>query len=427
MIWKDNFDVVTPIVFHVIADSYQTIKLTMKTFLNVLLISFSIIAFSQTPEKISTQNYKFLEGPAWDGTEFIYFSDLNDFKVYKYSTIHNTFALAFSMDTKPNGLMFDSDKNLVICEFSAGKISRRSNTGSFIEYLSEGYNGTRFDNVNDLCIDAKGGVYFTDPSGSNSPNQTARRLYYINPNGTLSVVDDGTGYLYPNGVIISNDGLSLFVNDSQSYNIYKYDIDISTGLLSNKQNFATLTNNNDGDNLSRADGMALDSEENLYVSSKATVQIFNKNGAQTGTINFPTKTTNLVFGGIEKKTLYVTGWNELYKVEIFNEEENAQGFHHPFDLPENNLSAGPVFDKIIQNEFYPNPVSKNVIRMDIGKHTISEINISDISGSVTTIENFQLTDNVLEVQLNSNYKPGLYIISLKTDQATIYNKNILFK
>jgi len=136
MIWKDNFDVVTPNVFHVIADSYLTIKLTMKTFLNVLLILFSIIAFSQTPEKISTQNYKFLEAPAWDGTEFIYFSDLNDFKVYKYSTIHNTFALAFSMDTKPNGLMLDSDKNLVICEFSAGKISRRSNTWSFIEYLS---------------------------------------------------------------------------------------------------------------------------------------------------------------------------------------------------------------------------------------------------------------------------------------------------
>ncbi|WP_152287883.1 SMP-30/gluconolactonase/LRE family protein [Flavicella marina] len=390
------------------------------------IISMSLMA--QTPVQISTATYKFLEGPTWDGTEYIYFSDLNDFKVHKYSTINETFEVAFTMPTKPNGLMFDNNHNLVVCEFNVGKISKWSTDGTRISYLAETYDNKSFDHVNDLCVDKKGGVYFTDPYvGNGTPNQSSRRIYYITPEGNLTVVDDGTGYIFPNGVLISNDGNHLFANDSESYNIYKYDIDSNTGALSNKTIFATLTNNHDvSDALSRADGMTLDTDENLYISSKSTVQVFNKNGVQTNIINFPKYTTNLTFGGVSKKTLYVTGWKEVYKVEIFDEATTTHGFHHPFDLPvSGNLSTQNLRNSDLETNFFPNPTSNYKTQIDIGTSQIKKITIVTPKGEQFINEQYSLIGNMLELQLNPNFNKGVYFVSIQTKKGDLLNRNII--
>ena len=278
----------------------------------------SISLVSQTPVKLSTDQFKFIEGPVWDGAEYIYFSDVAKKKIHKYSIKKNTFSLAFdNFEDGCNGLIFDKEYNLIIAGFKAGNIAKRKTDGTLINYLTTGFNNKRFDNPNDLCIDKNGGIYFTDPTRRKEPFQSARRIYYITPNRKITVADNGETYTFPNGVLISNDGTSLFVNDSDSHAVYKYTIDNATGKISNKSVFANLTNTNDGDNKSRADGMAIDTKGNLYITSKLTIQVFNKKGVQIKSIQFPEQVTNCTFSGLDKKTLYVTATKNLYAVEIF--------------------------------------------------------------------------------------------------------------
>lgn len=296
----------------------------------LLLITFSYTNVSQEVIKLSTDQFRFIEGPVWDNSDFIYFSDIPAKKIYKYSVSKNTFTLAFDNNTDGcNGLMFDNNNNLVICGFRAGNIAKRKTDGTLIKTLFSSYNNNRFDNPNDLCIDKKEGIYFSDPTRRNPAFQSKRRIYYITPNGNLTIADNGDNYTFPNGVLISNDGKTLFVNDSDSHNIYKYDINTKDASISNKTVFTTLTNANDGNVKSLADGMALDTEGNLYVTSKKTVQVFNKKGKLINTITFPENTTNCTFGGVDKKTLFVTATKNLYAVNL-----DKTGFQHPFDLPE---------------------------------------------------------------------------------------------
>ena len=295
----------------------------------LLIIAFSYQSKAQTPVKLSTNQFRFIEGPAWDGAEFIYFSDIPDKKVYKYSVTNNTFALAFDNNTDGcNGLMFDQDYNLVVCGFRAGNIVRRKVDGTLIETLFTEYKGKRFDNPNEVCIDKKGGIYFTDPTRRTPPFQTKRRVYYITPEGKLTVATE-SGFTFPNGLLISNDGKHLFVNDSDTHDIYKFNINQTDGTITNKTVFTSLTNANDGEPKSQADGMALDTEGNLYVCSKLTIQIFNKQGTKTGSILFPEQTTNCTFGKPDKKTLFITATKNLYSINL-----TKTGFQHPFDLPE---------------------------------------------------------------------------------------------
>lgn len=295
-------------------------------FLSLLFITIFVFQNkAQTPVKLSSDQFRFIEGPAWDGSEFIYFSDVVTKKIHKYSTKTKTFTMAFdNFKDGCNGLMFNKNYNLVVCGYKAGNIRERKTDGTLIKTIISEFKGNRFDNPNDLCFDAKGGMYFTDPTRRNPPFQAKRSVYYLTPKGKLTVVDD-KNYSFPNGVIISIDGEFLFVNDSDSHNIFKYTIK-KNGKLCDKTIFATITNANDGNKKSGADGMAFDTEGNLYVTSKKTVQVFNKKGKLINTISFPENTTNCTFGGADKKTLFVTATKNLYAVKL-----DITGFQHPFD------------------------------------------------------------------------------------------------
>lgn len=284
----------------------------------------SFICNAQAPIKLSTDQFKFVEGPTWDGQEFIYFSDIPNKKIHKYSIKTGKFQLAFNNKDGCNGLMLDKDNTLVICEIKTGQLTKRKTDGSLVEILSTGFNNIRFDTTNDLCIDNKGGIYFTDPSWRTKPYQPERRIYYLTPDKKTKIASFG-GYKLPNGVIISSNHKYLYVNDSSVQTIYRYKIK-KDGSLHKKEPFATLNDSNDGDPKSGADGMAIDIEGNLYVTAKKTLQVFNKKGKLIQVINFPEKTTNCIFGGKDKKTLFVTASKNLYAVKL-----DKTGFHHPFD------------------------------------------------------------------------------------------------
>jgi len=186
--------------------------------------------------------------------------------------------------------------------------------------LAENFEGQAFQRPNDLVLDKKGGVYFTDigtrPSAEN-PNPPASKagLYYITPDGKLKLV--ASDIERPNGVQLSRDEKTLYVANTAGEYVLAYDI-AADGAISGKRDFAKLAGFTETDKgpSSGADGLAVDDQGRLYVASNAGVEVFSEAGEALGIIPIPQKPQNLAFAGADKKTLYVVGRGAAYKIPV---------------------------------------------------------------------------------------------------------------
>lgn len=287
---------------------------------------FNLIFAQELMLESKNINFKLAEGPTWDGEEFLYLTDVKEAKIYKFSVIDKTFTIVLENSGETNGMMFDKDKNLIVCESDSGKIQKRKITGELIETIASRYKKERLNMTNDLCVDAKGGIYFTDPAfKKNIKYQSKNRVYYISPkeNKVIALIDDME---IPNGILLSNDGETLYVNDSRSDKLRAYSIK-ENGLIHKGRTFAVLKMKKGDAVVSGADGMATDTNGNLYVTSKRGVQVFDKNGKALRIIDIPEKSTNCTFGNINNDVLYITAGKNLYSIKL-----SAKGFRHPFDF-----------------------------------------------------------------------------------------------
>lgn len=169
--------------------------------------------------------------------------------------------------------------------------------------VADTYNGLRFNKPNDLWIDPKGGIYFSDPIYGKSPRyQDGEHVYYVSPDRKtiLRVVDD---MVRPNGLIGTIDGKVLYITDHGAKKTYRYTIN-EDGTLSGKSLFVEIG----------ADGMTLDVEGNLYLT-EADVLVYDSAGNLIEKIEIPERSTNVTFGGKEGKTLYITARQSVYSIE----------------------------------------------------------------------------------------------------------------
>jgi gluconolactonase len=176
--------------------------------------------------------------------------------------------------------------------------------------------------VNDVIVDAKGGVYFTDPNVR--PIVPGRKVfvYYLPPGAKAArVVDDSM--TRPNGLILTLDQRTLLVDDTVGHVVYAFDV-MPDGTLANKRPFTRLRSIKEGED-SGADGMAIDREGRVYVTSVTGVQMFDRTGQYLGTIPVPRKPTNVAFSGPGKSTLYITAREGLYRVRTLTQGPDRPG------------------------------------------------------------------------------------------------------
>jgi gluconolactonase len=193
--------------------------------------------------------------------------------------------------------------------------------------LSDNFDGKPFGRPNDLVVSTKGGIYFSEPGPnvqSGAPPPTTPPLppavYYVPPGGKAMKVAEGIQR--PNGIQLSRDEKTLYVNSGAEY-LIAFDIP-ADGTLANRRNFAKYQHMQPAGNAgtaSGADGLAVDSEGRVYVASNGGVEVFTEKGQYLGTIPFSRKPQNLAFAGPDKKTLYVVGRGAAYKVDML-----AQGY-----------------------------------------------------------------------------------------------------
>ncbi len=237
-----------------------------------------------------------------------------------------------------NGLAALGNGNLAVCNMFGHKVVEMTPSGKVMRILADRYNGKSLDGPNDLVVDAKGGIYFTDPQFTPDAvkNQPGRCVYYISPAGELIRIIEPDEFAMPNGVILSPDGKTLYVNntyddeswwnvdsDKDNY-VWAYDVN-EDGTVSNGRAFALLFLTEDvldrKGKTTSADGMAIDQEGNLYVATMAGLQIVDSEGNFIGIVNFPTFPVSVCFGGEDMQTLYVTSYNQVYSIRT-----NMKGF-----------------------------------------------------------------------------------------------------
>jgi gluconolactonase len=244
----------------------------------------------------------FAEGPAVDKKGSVYFSDSPKGVIYKRDA-SGAVSVFREIPGGSNGLYFDADGSLYVCEVGARRISRILPDGQY-EVVAERCEGKRFNQPNDLWIDSKGGIYFTDPVYNAVPNREmpGEDVYYIKP-GTREVMRVATGLTRPNGVV--GYGKKLYIADEAAKVIYLFDI-MPDGTLSRKRVFI-----NRG-----SDGMAVDQYGNLYVTGPEGVSVYHPTAQLLETIAVPGGATNVTLDPRDYKTLYITAPNALYSIAL---------------------------------------------------------------------------------------------------------------
>ena len=262
----------------------------------------NLVAPGTKPVKLAG-GFKFTEGPAVAANGDVYFTDIPNNRIHKWSVADGKLS-TFAEETKgANGLFFAEDGSLYACQGLAKRVAAYTADGSGSSSLAKRHDGKKFNKPNDLWIDGKGGVYFSDPNyGNTEHTQDGEHVYYIPPGGEVIRVADG--FKRPNGLVGTPDDSTLYIADIGDKKIYRYAIQ-SDGTLKDKKLFCE----------SGSDGMTLDRQGNVYLTA-GSVKVFDPKGGQIANLKFPESPANVVFGGKDRKTLYVTARTGFYSLEM---------------------------------------------------------------------------------------------------------------
>ena len=259
------------------------------------------------------------EGPVAIPDGGLYFSDITANRTYRLDK--NGGISVWRENTKgTNGLFLSKDGRLLGAEGGGPRIIAVT-PDSRVTALATGFGGKSLRSPNDLIMDKNGGIYFTDPAPRPSPDVAPKEkgnVHYIRPNGEVLLLDDQIQR--PNGISLSIDEKTLYVDDTEGEYVYAFDVQ-PDGTVKNKRQFAKLREPEKGSLglRSRADGMALDSKGRLYVATASGIQVIDPRGEYLGTIRVPSVVRNVAFGGPRRQTLYMTALESLYRVQMLSE------------------------------------------------------------------------------------------------------------
>lgn len=237
--------------------------------------------------------FMFTEGPQWTGDKLL-FSDIPANTIYQYA---NGAVTQFKMPSgNSNGLAYRD-------ALYAAEHGTRTVTKDGVAIAST-FEGKKLNSPNDVVVADDGSVYFTDPPYGIQPNQQELGFngVYKLTGTTLTALHRGGTTERPNGIGRSPDGRTLYVADTTDGGLYAFD---------DTRRLLAMT-------AGGADGLAIDVQGNIFVTSTAGIEVFASSGTKWGTITVPKKPTNCAFGDSDLRTLYITAQDSLFKVRLAN-------------------------------------------------------------------------------------------------------------
>lgn len=258
----------------------------------------------QSVRSPDNQDFAFVEGPVWVGSQNrLFFSDNVFGRIWQIVPPFTT-ASIFLNDAGANGLAIDNEDQLLVADQSDRRITRvNATSAAIIETVVPAGNHT----PNDLVLRSDENLYFTDP------NSGGRGFYRASPSGQIdgpfsqSNTPNTPGA--PNGVVLSPDENTLYVGDVQQNFVATLALEADGAIDTASAQLFVRTM---GDTV---DGMAVDCAGNLYVGTRTGVEVYAPNKMLIGTV--PTgESSNATFGGADRRTLFVTSRAQLKFVTL---------------------------------------------------------------------------------------------------------------
>jgi gluconolactonase len=247
--------------------------------------------------------FGFTEGPVWIGGRLL-FSDIDTSTIHELLPDGGTTPFRQSSG-KANGNAVDGQGRLLTCEGGNQRVTRSSGAaGAPTTPIAATYDAKPFNAPNDVIVRSDGNVYFTDPKYGGGLSQDDEAVYRIDVAGNVGRV--AHDFVKPNGIALSPDGATLYVVDNGSDQLMSAPVDGAGGVGT----FTMLAAAAGGD------GMAVDDAGNLYVATTGGVKVVRVNGEDLGTIEVAEVPANCTFGGIDRRTLYVTARTGLYSIVL---------------------------------------------------------------------------------------------------------------
>lgn len=264
-----------------------------------------IIAPGATPQKLAG-GFTFTEGPACDAKGNVFFTDQPSDRILEWTTDGKVLTYMQPCG-RANGLTFDRKGNLWACADERNELWRIAPNAEKTVILRE-YEGKLLNGPNDVWINPRGGLYFTDPfykrpwwkRGEKEMNEC---VYFLSPNykRLTRVISD---LKQPNGIIGTPDGRTLYVADIGAGKTYRYRIG-KDGALTDKTLFCEMG----------SDGMTIDDKGNIYLTGKG-VFVFDSSGKKIEQIEIPEAWCgNVCFGGKDHRTLFITASKGFYGLQ----------------------------------------------------------------------------------------------------------------
>ncbi|HBB74794.1 MAG TPA: hypothetical protein DC048_10145 [Planctomycetaceae bacterium] len=287
--------------------------------------------FESAPEMLSETGAG--EGPAWHPRLGLLTSGEGNINLRDQQGR----ASVYVRDAGSNGLLVDREQRVVICEPVRRRVSRRSLDGT-TTVLAETFEGGRFNQPNDVAIDSRGRLFFTDPRyGSrdgmellDAAGRPIEGVYRIDPDGAVTRII-AHEVDRPNGIAVSADERLLFVADNTNdvpggaRRLWRFNLQ-DDGTV----DLATQTLIHDWKTTRGPDGMKFDAEGRLYVAAglnrpnppaetadepTAGIYVFSREGLLQEFVRIPRdETTNCAFGGTDGRTLFVTAGGTLWSL-----------------------------------------------------------------------------------------------------------------
>jgi gluconolactonase len=274
-----------------------------------------------TVHRLAT-GFVFTEGPVWHPVaRHLLFSDLPA-DVRRRFTPGAGVAEVKNFNNKGNGMTYDAELNLLVCEHVTSSVVREHPDGTR-ECIASEFDGEELNSPNDVCVRSDGSIYFTDPWYGRFPyfgHPRRRRLgwqgvFRIPPGGgsdDLQLVVERDEFDMPNGLCFSPDETLLYVDDSTRAHIKAWDVS-PDGFLSNGRIFVEGIGTGD-EETGIPDGMKCDERGNLWVTGPGGVWVVSPRGEHLATVGVPENVGNLAWGGDDWHILYIAATSSLYAI-----------------------------------------------------------------------------------------------------------------
>jgi len=207
------------------------------------------------------------------------------------------------LEIGPAGTVLKADGHMLICDNKHKAIVDLSPDGKLV-VVADKYQKQDLKGMNDLTLDARGNVYWTDPSDSGSKNPIGK-VFRLRPDGQVDLL--ASNLAFPNGLDVDPASKYLYVIESQSQKILRYDLPADDKPLGKPETFYDLGG-------SGGDGCAFDAEGNLWVADfhrpetkHGRILVLSPKAKPLAMLDLPTKlVSNIAFGGPNHDEIFCT-------------------------------------------------------------------------------------------------------------------------